>query len=156
MRDCRGCRLRGLTVIIQTKRRKHLTKAILTGIPEVSRDGDPGKLLTEGIYDTIRHPRYVELVMFVLAYSFLANVLASYAAAFLTVPTLYLVVLLEERELAERFGSAYEEYCDKVPRLFMLTWQFSSCCRHTKMLPTHGVSATERRAAANDDRPVSG
>jgi protein-S-isoprenylcysteine O-methyltransferase Ste14 len=105
-------------MVIQTKRRKHLTKAILTGIPELSRDGDPGKLLTEGIYGTIRHPRYVELVLFVLAYSFLANYLASYVAAFLTVPTLYLVVLLEERELAERFGSAYEEYCDKVPRFF--------------------------------------
>ena len=83
-----------------------------------SSTGDHGKLLTEGIYGTIRHPRYVKLVLFILAYSFLANYLASYAVAFLTVPILYLVVLLEERELAERFGSAYEEYCDRVPRFF--------------------------------------
>ncbi len=104
--------------VIQAKRRKHLTKAILTGIPELSRDGEPGTLLTEGIYGTIRHPRYVELLLFVLAYSCLSNYLALYVAALLTVPTLYVVVLLEERELRERFGGAYEEYCNRVPRFF--------------------------------------
>jgi protein-S-isoprenylcysteine O-methyltransferase Ste14 len=103
-------------VIIQTKRRKYLTKAILTGIPELSQNQDAGKLLTEGIYGTIRHPRYVELWLFILAYSFFSNYLALYVAAILTVPTLYLVVLLEERELNERFGGAYAEYCDRVPR----------------------------------------
>jgi protein-S-isoprenylcysteine O-methyltransferase Ste14 len=105
-------------VVIQAKRRKHLTKAILTGIPELSRENKPGKLLTEGIYGTIRHPRYIELWLFVLAYSFLSNYLALYVAALLTVPTLYLVVVLEERELRQRFGIEYEEYCCRVPRFF--------------------------------------
>ena len=103
-------------VVVQTKRRKHLTKAILAGVPELSRETKPGRLLTEGIYGKIRHPRYVELLLFVLAYSCIANYLALYVAALLTVPTLYAVVLLEERELKERFGSAYEEYADRVPR----------------------------------------
>ncbi len=105
-------------LIVQKKRRKHLTKAILTGLPELSRSQGSGKLLTEGIYGTIRHPRYVELWLFVLAYSLLANYLAVYVATILTVPILYLVVVLEERELRQRFGVEYEEYCERVPRVF--------------------------------------
>ena len=104
--------------VIQRKRREHLTSTILTGIPELSRSGDPGKLLTEGIYGMIRHPRYVELMLFVLAYACFANYLATYVATLLTVPTLYLVVVLEERELLERFGEDYREYCEAVPRFF--------------------------------------
>jgi protein-S-isoprenylcysteine O-methyltransferase Ste14 len=103
-------------VFIQRKRRKHLSSAILTGIPEVSQKKDPGTLLTEGIYGRIRHPRYVELLLFVLAYSLFANFLATYVATLLSVPALYLVVLLEERELRQRFGSEYDEYCSSVPR----------------------------------------
>ena len=34
----------------------------------------------------------------------------------LCVPTLYLIVLLEERELRDRFGEEYEAYCRRVPR----------------------------------------
>ena len=108
-------------VVIQTKRRRYLTKAILSGIPELSKKGEPGMLLTDGIYGELRHPRYVEVLLFVLAYSFFSNYLAVYVAAVLTVPTLYLVVVLEERELHERFGSAYEEYCARVPR-FLPCW----------------------------------
>ena len=90
-------------VVILVKRRRHLTKAILSGIPELSRAEGPGKLLTEGIYGTIRHPRYIELLLFILAYSFLSNYLALYVASLLTVPILYLVVVLEERELRQKF-----------------------------------------------------
>ena len=32
------------------------------------------------------------------------------------VPILHLVVLLEERELLERFGDAYRDYAGRVPR----------------------------------------
>jgi protein-S-isoprenylcysteine O-methyltransferase Ste14 len=34
------------------------------------------------------------------------------------VPGIYLIVLLEERELRDRFGRAYEEYCQGVPCFF--------------------------------------
>lgn len=39
---------------ITLKRRKHLTVSIISGIPEPSEKQFPGKLLSEGIYGTIR------------------------------------------------------------------------------------------------------
>jgi hypothetical protein len=94
-----------VAIVTAKKRSKYLTKAILTGIPELRREGsDCGTLLTEGIYGRIRHPRYVEILFWVAAYAFFANFLGLYALLVLSVPTIYLIVLLEERELRARFG----------------------------------------------------
>jgi protein-S-isoprenylcysteine O-methyltransferase Ste14 len=35
----------------------------------------------------------------------------------LAIPAFYLVILLEERELVERFGEEYRRYVARVPRL---------------------------------------
>jgi len=97
-------------------RKKHLTNRILVGLPELDSSGDPGKLLDEGIYAQIRHPRYVEIAIGVTAYAVFSNYLGAYVVAALTVPALHLIVILEERELIDRFGLAYEEYAARVPR----------------------------------------
>ena len=44
------------------------------------------------------------------------NYLAVYLLLILYIPVIYLVVVLEERELRERFGIAYDRYCREVPR----------------------------------------
>ncbi len=106
----------GAAAAIYRKRRRYLTLKVMSGFPELSRSHYPGVLLTQGIYGKIRHPRYVELVLWISAYALIANYLAIYVLVALSVPTLYLIVLLEERELRERFGSAYEEYCRRTPR----------------------------------------
>ncbi len=103
-------------MILSKKGRKHLTFGILSGLPELSKEQYPGTLLTEGIYAKIRHPRYVEVFLAVLAYAFAANYLAPYVLALVSVPAIYLIVILEERELKKRFGEAYEEYGRRVPR----------------------------------------
>ena len=110
------CAAFGITIAV--KRKKYLTMAILAGIPELSRGGEKGKLLTEGIYGRIRHPRYVEALLGVLGYALIANYLGMYILFVLTVPAIYFIVVLEERELRDRFGSAYEEYSERVPRFF--------------------------------------
>ncbi|MFC1662228.1 methyltransferase [Gemmatimonadota bacterium] len=104
----------GLTIAL--KRRRYLTAAILSGLPQLSKKHFPGTLLREGIYSRIRHPRYIEVVLWVVGYALFANFLASYVVAVLTIPSLYLIVLLEERELAERFGREWEDYAREVPR----------------------------------------
>ncbi len=101
---------------IALKRKRHLTFSILSGLPEISAERYPGKLLTEGIYGRIRHPRYVEVVCWVLGYALVANFPSLYVAALLTPPTLLLIVFLEERELEERFGDEWRAYKAKVPR----------------------------------------
>ena len=101
--------------IIARKRSRYLTKRILAGIPELSAD-DPGVLLQEGIYARIRHPRYIEALFWVLGYALISNYLAAYVVFAITLPTIYLIVLLEERELHDRFGEEYEAYCQRVPR----------------------------------------
>lgn len=101
---------------IAWKRAKYLSFGILSGLPELSPRRYPGKLINEGIYSRLRHPRYVEILFFTLGYSLFANYLALYVMLLLCLPTLFLVVLLEERELKQRFGTAYDDYCRRVPR----------------------------------------
>jgi len=104
------------SVAIETRARKHLRISTLVGVPELRGDDAPQGLLTEGIYARVRHPRYVGAALGYLASALLANYLFLYAAfpAFLLL--LHTVVLLEERELGERFGDAYRAYAARVPR----------------------------------------
>ncbi|MCP4896641.1 MAG: isoprenylcysteine carboxylmethyltransferase family protein [bacterium] len=101
---------------ITVKRRKHLTPRIMSGIPELSPEPEKWELLTDGIYAKIRHPRYVELFLWILGYSCVANYLSLYVACLMLVPALFVIVILEERELKGRFGDQYDEYCRNVPR----------------------------------------
>jgi len=101
--------------VIAARRRKHLNQRILVGVPEVST-ADKGRLLHEGIYAQTRNPRYLEFLAFSFAYVAFANYSGTWVLYALTFPALHLVVMLEERELRERFGSEYEEYCRRVPR----------------------------------------
>jgi len=111
-----------LAVAIYVSHRKYLTWHILTGVPELT-GSQAGVLLTEGIYSRIRHPRYVESILWILGYALFTNYLAMYVAFLLMLPIMHIIVLLEEKELKERFGVEYEEYCRHVPRYVpIITW----------------------------------
>ncbi len=102
--------------VIAVKRKRYLTFKILSGLPQVSAQQYPGILLTQGIYGIVRHPRYIEVVLWVLGYALFANFLALYVGFLLTIPGLFLIVLMEERELEERFGDEWRDYAARVPR----------------------------------------
>jgi len=95
--------------------RKHLTVRTLIGVPELA-PGSGGVLLTGGVYGKVRHPRYLQMTIALLGYALIANYPAVYGALLFWCTGIYLVVLLEERELRERFGEAYRDYCMRVPR----------------------------------------
>ena len=103
-----------LAIGIAMKRR--LPIATLIGIPEVSPPAAGGALITEGIYSHLRHPRYVQVMLGLAGFALFTNYLALYALLAICTPLIYLVVLLEERELRHRFGEDYERYCRDVPR----------------------------------------
>lgn len=111
-----GLGLLGLAIAIQIKRGKLLTMRILMGVPEVSGDPGASKLLTEGIYSRVRHPRYIEVVAGSLGYALIANYLAGYVTVAVCVVFLWLLVEIEERELRERFGSEWDDYAARTPR----------------------------------------
>ena len=111
-----GVPLLVLTIGIRIRLLKQLTPKALIGLPEIAPDRFPPRLVTGGIYSRIRHPRYVEIFLVTLGFALIANYLAVYLAAVLVTAELYLIVLLEEKELRARFGSEYDTYAKNVPR----------------------------------------
>ena len=90
-------------------------------MPELAPAGQPGELLTGGVYGRIRHPRYVEILLAMAGYALIANYLATYVLLTLCVPVVYIVTLFEEKELLARFGDDYEQYRSRVPRFLPKT-----------------------------------
>ena len=109
-----GALLLGASLWLAVIRKRHLTMRILAGVPELANEDTT--LLEEGVYEMVRHPRYVEVAIGVWAYAVFSNYLGAYVVAAATMPVLHLIVLLEERELRARFGRRYEEYVERVPR----------------------------------------
>jgi protein-S-isoprenylcysteine O-methyltransferase Ste14 len=95
--------------------RKTLKFRTLVGVPELSGD-ESGELLTDGIYAHSRNPRYVNIIIATFGLALVLNYPAVYLTAALIVPGLFVVVLLEEREMRARFGEPYDRYCQSVPR----------------------------------------
>ena len=108
------CFVAALTIEVQC--RKHLSLRTLVGIPELSPTSTGQPLLDQGIYARLRHPRYVVVILSAGALALFTNYLAVYLLCPLACLALYGITLMEERELVERFGQAYEQYQRRVPR----------------------------------------
>lgn len=78
--------------------------------------GGGGELATRGIYGRVRHPRYAGSFLAVLGACLLANTTAAWIVAALWTALMLAAIGMEERELRTRFGTAYQEYCRRVPR----------------------------------------
>lgn len=96
---------------------RQLKLRTLFGLPELSPERHPQSLLTEGAYARVRHPRYLEILLAFLGYALAANYLAGYAVALFLALSILVLIPMEERELAERYGAAYVEYRRRVPAL---------------------------------------
>lgn len=106
----------GIAAAIEVQCRQHLKFGMLTGLPEIAPDRVEGKLLTDGVYGIVRHPRYVTMFFALLAVALFTNYLGVYVLLVVLTPTIYVMTLLEERELRDRFGQEYVEYTRRVPR----------------------------------------
>lgn len=77
------------------------------------------QLVTAGLYRWLRHPAYTGLLVF---FSAAALALGSWIGALIALLLILLAlryrITIEERLLAETFGSAYHEYAQRTWRLF--------------------------------------
>jgi protein-S-isoprenylcysteine O-methyltransferase Ste14 len=105
-----------IAIGIELRCRRYLKFHILAGMPELAADGHGGTLLQEGIYARIRHPRYVSVTFGMLAAAIFCNYFSIWITTIVLLPALYGIVIVEERELRDRFGEAYVEYSRRVPR----------------------------------------
>ena len=106
-------------IVLERRVRKQLDFRTLAGVPELRSEPpeDGPRLLDDGIYGRLRHPRYASTLMGVAGWSMMANYGAGYAVAALTIPVMWGLIRLEERELEDRFGDAWREYRARVPAL---------------------------------------
>jgi protein-S-isoprenylcysteine O-methyltransferase Ste14 len=108
----------GLTLILFEMwifRRVHrdLGTQQLVGQTELSGGGE---IVRRGIYARVRHPRYTGSLLAILGACILAGTRAMWIVAAAWLLLTRIAIALEERELRDRFGAAYEEYCRSVPR----------------------------------------
>ena len=98
--------------------KRQLKLRTLIGLQELS-GADPGdRLLQDGIYGVVRHPRYLSVIVGTAGFAMFVNYVGAYLMVLASIPALFLVTILEERELAHRFGVEYEEYRSRVPAIF--------------------------------------
>ena len=104
--------------VVEKKCRRYLTLRTLVGIPELkATDEEPGKLLNEGIYARVRHPRYLGVMLGGTGLACIANYQAAWMVMAALVPVTYLLTVIEEKELCARFGEQYIRYAEQVPRI---------------------------------------
>jgi protein-S-isoprenylcysteine O-methyltransferase Ste14 len=97
---------------------KYLSVSTLIGLPELSRpERRKGKLLREGVYGVVRHPRYLSAFLSLVGIALVSNYVGLYIFVLLLFPIGHCTMELEERELVERFGNDYRQYQREVPRL---------------------------------------
>jgi protein-S-isoprenylcysteine O-methyltransferase Ste14 len=97
--------------------RRQLRTSVFAGGPELSPRAYPGRLLQEGVYALIRHPRYASVIIGTSGVALAANHAGAYLVLGISLLLLWPVILLEERELAARFGPEYEVYRRRTPAL---------------------------------------
>jgi len=117
-----GAAMIALAVRLRIQLHRHFSQQQLMGLPEMAPDRYPQRLVTEGLHAHVRHPRYLQFLLAIAGVALVANHLALYLVAALCVPAIWLVAVLEEKELRDRFGPAYEEYSRRVPR-FIPRWR---------------------------------
>ncbi len=90
---------------------------------QVSESHKPEKVITAGIYATVRHPQYLGWFASHLGFTFLFSGWYSLLFTPVVVVLLYLLARKEEQELIREFGKQYEEYQGKVPMLIPKLWK---------------------------------
>ena len=74
-----------------------------------------GQLVTEGIFQQIRHPHYTSLLIIGFGLAFFFYSLFALAIATLAIPVIIWSILDEEKLLVKQYGKEYKTFMKKVP-----------------------------------------
>jgi protein-S-isoprenylcysteine O-methyltransferase Ste14 len=74
-----------------------------------------GEMFSGGLYAHVRHPRYAGMFSAVLGAALLVGTPLLSIVLAVWLPFALIVIRLEEKELAARFGPSYEAYRQRVP-----------------------------------------
>jgi protein-S-isoprenylcysteine O-methyltransferase Ste14 len=74
-----------------------------------------GEMFSGGLYAHVRHPRYAGMFSAVLGAALLVGTPLLWIVLVVWLPFALIVIRLEEKELAARFGPSYEAYRKRVP-----------------------------------------
>lgn len=95
---------------------------VLVGLPELQSGGQRGRVVAGGVYDRVRHPRYLGMMMAWLGAALLSGATRLLLLVMVFIGLAVVVTELEERELLRRLGSEYADYRRRVPR-FLPRWR---------------------------------
>ena len=107
-----GLVLIGVEVYLFLRVERELGSRRLVGHAELTGTGE---MFTGGLYSQVRHPRYTGMFCAVVGSALLAGTPRLWAVLAVWWMLALAVIRLEERELAARFGPAYEAYRKRVP-----------------------------------------
>jgi len=81
--------------------------------------GCTSRLITTDIYQCVRHPHHVAVGIFMTFLGLFMGHLYSFVVVSVSqwLWVILFVVMVEEKELVEKFGHRYQAYCRKVPML---------------------------------------
>ncbi len=82
--------------------------------------GLEGRLVTDGPYRYSRNPQYVGFVLMLVGVILVTNSVQALVTGSMVIVLVLLAPYAEEPWLRERFGSRYDEYCERVPRFLGL------------------------------------
>jgi protein-S-isoprenylcysteine O-methyltransferase Ste14 len=144
--------LTGVSLWLEPQCWKHVSLALLAGVPELSpSEQGRSKLVQQGIYRVVRHPRYVSAGISVLASALFVNHLGVYLLLLLVVPAGLVMVVFEERELVGRFGEGYRQYQRDVPR-FIPRRRGKSASVGATAVAVAGASVVKEKGIADGPR----
>jgi protein-S-isoprenylcysteine O-methyltransferase Ste14 len=107
-----GLALIGVEVYLFLRVERELGSRRLVGHAELTGEGE---MFTGGLYAHVRHPRYTGMFCAVVGATLLAGALRLWAVLAVWWVLALVVIRLEERELAARFGPEYAAYRKRVP-----------------------------------------
>jgi len=74
-----------------------------------------GQLVTDGIFNYIRHPHYTSLLIVGFGLAFFFYSIVSLLIAILAIPLMIWSIIDEEKHLIKQYGKEYKEFMKKTP-----------------------------------------